>query len=143
MSSHGSAVTVELPGRTLADRLTWLLVAVAAVTAEFLVRRQLQAPVGIGLALLVLFGVLQCWSGRCRPTAVTLDRTGWRLRFRDGSVRTARPGAGTRLLGPTAVLHWRAGHGSGRAWLTPLDLPRPVLRAVILRLRADVPGRTR
>jgi hypothetical protein len=143
MSSPGSAVTIELPRRTLADRVTWVLVAVAAAAVELVARRQLQAPVGAGLALALALGLLHCRAVRSRPTAVTLGSATWRLHFHDGTLRTARPGAGTRLLGPTVVLHWRAGRGSGRAWLSPLDLPHPSLRAVILRLRADAAGRMR
>jgi len=140
MSSPGSAVTVELPVWTFADRLAGVLIVAAAAMIEAALWRQPDAFAGLGLAAGIGLAMLHGRSRRRVPASITLGAGDWRIRFRDGSVVSATPGAGTRVLGPTVVLHWNAGLRSGRTWLCPLDLPRAVLRTMILRIRVAAPG---
>ena len=60
---------------------------------------------------------------------------GWRLQLPGGRWIEVGLGRGTRVLGPSVLLHWQARGRSFGAWLTPVDLPRPVLRSLALRLR--------
>lgn len=140
MSSPASAVTVELPVRTLADRMTSLLIVAAAAMIEAALWRQPDALAGPGVAAGIGLALLHARSRRRMPASITFASGDWRIRFRDGSVVSATPGSGTRVLGPTVVLHWDAGARSGRTWLSPFDLPRAVLRTMILRIRGAAPG---
>jgi len=130
-------VTVELPRWPFADRATLALVAAAAAALELLVAREgVAAP---GLASLLASGLaLHLWrQRRARPRSLQLASAGMRLHFPGGS--TAVPcslGRSTRVLGPTVVLHWRSAAGAGALWLTPADLPRPVLRMLTVQLVA-------
>jgi hypothetical protein len=64
---------------------------------------------------------------------------------RDGSMRVASVGAGTRVLGGGLLLDWRRSRActAGRlaCWLTPLDVSRTALRGLsrALQLRAGGP----
>jgi hypothetical protein len=136
MSLPGSAVTVELPRWPLADRATLALAAAAAVALELLVAREgVAVP---GLAMLVAGGlVLHLWRlRRARPQALELGSADASLRFAGGPPVPCTLGRSTRVLGPTVVLHWRSTAGCGALWLTPADLPRPLLRMLTVRLVA-------
>jgi hypothetical protein len=136
MSSPGSVVTVELPRWPLADRLSLALVVAAAVVIEAVAVRHPGAPAGVGLAGAALLA-LGLWSQRRRrPRVLELaPEAGW-LRFPDGRQQPFRPGAGSRLLGTSVVLHWQSPGRSGSLWLTPADLSRGQLRALAVRLVA-------
>lgn len=136
MSSHASAVTVELPRWPLADRLALALVPAAGLVVEVVLARHPGAPAGWGVAAcLLLVGTL--WlQRRRRPRAVVLGPEGGCLRFGDGAEEPCRPGHGTRLLGAGVVLHWQGRTRSGSLWLTPADLTRAELRRLAVRLVA-------
>jgi hypothetical protein len=148
MSSAGSDLRLELPPRLLADRISAVLIPGCAVVLEAVLWRYPGLPQGAGLGCGLL---LAAWRHARRHRAVRvaeLGAHGWRLQFADGQWAEARPGPGARRLGATVVLPWQTSRGPVRLWLTAVDLPRPLLRALILRLaaggaRGDLADRSR
>ncbi len=135
MSSPGSAMIVELPRWTLADRVTLALVIAAGIVVEVVAAGQDAAPGGAGLAVAA---VLLLWHARHwarRPRALAIRPAG------SGAVGGA-PGCepctvhgASRILGSSVVLHWQPATGGREGlWLTPLDLPRRTLRRLAVRL---------
>lgn len=119
MSSPASAATVELPRWLLAERLSLGLACAVAPVTELVLARHPGAPAGVGLALAALL-VAGVWlQRRQRPRSLHLSA-----------------GPGSRLLGPSLVVRWRASGRSGVVWLTPADLPRETLRTLAVRLVA-------
>jgi len=129
-------MSLELPRRLLADRLTALLVLGCGATIEAVLWRQPGLPAGAGIAIAGVLLAWQAWRTRRAPRAAEWGPNGWRLRLADGGWTAARLGHGSRLLGPSVVLHWQSQAQSFRVWLTPADLPASVLRSLALRLRA-------
>jgi hypothetical protein len=127
---------VELPRWALADRLTLLLGAAAGLALEVALSRHPGAPVGLGLLAGLIVVSWQLLLRRRRPLAVEVAAPGCELRFGDGRREPCRVGPGTRVLGPTVVLHWVAPGHSAALWLTPADLPREVLRGLAVWLVA-------
>lgn len=140
MSSPGSAaMTIEIPARTLADRAVPLLTGACAAVIEAVAGRHPGAPAGIGIAVGLAIAAASLWRRRYnpRPTRASLDAAGdWRLTFADGGSRPAILCRGTRVLGSSVVLRWRAGERSFFAWLTVRDVPGPRLRELRVRLLA-------
>jgi hypothetical protein len=136
MSLPGSVVTVELPRWPLADRLSLALVVAAAVVIEAVAARHPGAPAGAGVAAAALLALGLWFQRRRRPQALEFAPGAGCLRFRDGRQQPFQPGAGSRLLGTSVVLHWQSPGRSGSLWLTPADLSREQLRALAVRLVA-------
>ena len=87
------------------------------------------------LATVVL--VLWQWrQRRQRPLALDITPGAGALLLRDGRHVPFRLGPGTRVLGPTVVLHWQAPRASGALWLTPADVPRQALNGLVVNLVA-------
>jgi hypothetical protein len=128
---------LELPRRLLADRLSALLILGCGVVLETALWRHPGLPGGAGI---VTAGLLWAWHLRREreaPTRAVWEPHGWHLLLADGRRIDAVLGRGTRLLGPSVVLHWQAEGRSYRAWLTAADVPRPLLRSLALRLLAQ------
>jgi len=112
-------VTVELPRWLLAERLSLVLACATAPVVELVLARHPGAPAGAGLVVAALL-VAGVWlQRRRRPQSLELA-----------------PGRGSRLLGPSLVVHWQAHGRTGAVWLTPGDLPREILRSLAVRLVA-------
>jgi hypothetical protein len=128
---------LELPPRLLADRISAVLIPGCAVVLEAVLWRYPGLPPGAGLGCGLL---LAAWRHARRHRAVRVAELGqW---------AEARPGPGARRLGATVVLPWQTSRGPVRLWLTAADLPRPVLRSLVLRLaargaRGDLADRSR
>ncbi|MDQ1243276.1 MAG: hypothetical protein QG550_2528 [Pseudomonadota bacterium] len=130
-------MNLELPPRLLADRLSVLLILGCGAVLEAALWRHPGLPGGAGI---VTAGLLLAWHlrrARAVPTQAVWGPHGWRLLLADGRRIDANLGRGTRLLGPSVVLHWRAEGRSYRAWLTAADVPRPLLRSLAVRLLAQ------
>lgn len=130
-------MSLELPRRLLADRLSMLLILGCGVILETALWRHPGLPGGAGI---VVAGFLWAWHLRRlrdAPTRAVWAPRGWHLLLADGRRVDADLGRGTRLLGPSVVLHWRAEGRSYRAWLTAADVPRPLLRSLAVRLQAQ------
>jgi hypothetical protein len=132
---------LELPARLLADKVAIGLMGALGVVVEAVMARQPQGVTGAGL---LLAGALMLWFGYQRRAGgrlarVSLEPAGsWRLTYVDGHVAEAALGRGSRVLGGSVVLKWRVDGRPASVWLTHRDLPRPVLRALIVRLKADL-----
>ena len=130
-------MSLELPRRLLAERLSALLIVSCGVVLEAALWRHPGLPGGAGI---VTAGLLWAWHlrhAREAPTQAVWAPRGWHLLLADGRRVDADLGPGTRLLGPSVVLHWRAEGRSYRAWLTAADVPRPLRRSLAVRLQAQ------
>jgi hypothetical protein len=130
-------MSLELPRRLLADRLSALLILGCGVVLEAALWRHPGLPGGAGIVTAGLLWACQLRRAREAPTRAVWEPHGWHLRLADGRRIDAVLGRGTRLLGPSVVLHWRAEGRSYRVWLTAADVPRPALRSLALRLLAQ------
>lgn len=143
MSSPGfAALTLELPARLLADRISFGLCLASAVGVEVVAHRYPGAPFGVGVILgaLLLAGAWAALRRRPRPRRALLHVSGaWQLEFADGRRLPARLLGRSRVLGPTLVLSWETEGGACGAWLTVFDLPGGRLREIVVRLRALQP----
>jgi len=112
-------VTVELPRWLLAERLSLVLACATAPVVELVLAHHPGAPAGAGVVIAVLL-VAGVWLQRHRrPQSLEIT-----------------PARGSRLLGPSLVVHWQARGRSGALWLVPGDLPREMLRSLAVRLVA-------
>jgi hypothetical protein len=130
-------MNLELPRRLLADRLSALLILGGGAAVEAALWRHPGLPGGAGI---VTAGLLWAWQRRRMreaPTRAVWGPHGWRLLRSDGRWTDAVLGRGTRLLGPSVVLHWQAEGRSLGAWLTAADVPRSLLRSLAVRLKAQ------
>jgi len=130
-------MSLELPRRLLADRLSVLLILGCGVILETALWRHPGLPGGAGIVIAGLLWVWHLRRLREAPTRAVWTPRGWHLLLADGRRVDADLGRGTRLLGPSVVLHWRAEGRSYRAWLTAADVPRPLLRSLAVRLQAQ------
>jgi hypothetical protein len=129
-------MTVELPARLLADRLSVALAVACAVAIESTLARHPGMPLGAGL---VAGGLLLAWQWRRvqrRPSRIAIGLGGVAVQPAGRGVPVPATGPRARVLGRSVVLHWRDAGVSGTAWLTPADLPRDVLRAIRVRVQA-------
>ena len=143
MSSPESALTVELPARLLADRLSIALVVACAFAIEATLARHPGLPAGPGL---VAGGLLLLWHWRRsqrRPGRIAIGREGIAVQLAGCDAIVPATGPRARVLGGSVVLHWRDAGVNGTAWLTPADLPRDVLRAIRVRVQACRPAAAR
>ena len=118
-------MTVDLPARLLADRLTWALAVACAVAIEAMLARHPGLPPGPGLAAGGLLLLWQWRRRRRRPVRVAIGPDGVGVQLGGASASAAGNGAPrprARPLGGAAL----AGRGAapGTLWLTPRDLPR-------------------
>lgn len=140
MSLPGSdALRIEFRPWLLADRVAAGLVIGCALSIEIVASRYPEPRLGLGVAALALLAAW-LWYRRRRASDVTGLEVGpdgqWRTLFADGRALPSKVLRGTRLLGPTVALHWRAGTDVRRAWLTPWDVPEGQLRELSVRLVA-------
>ncbi len=144
-------MTVELPARLLADRVTWALALACGVAIEVTLARHPGLPPGAGVASGSLLLLWQWLRLRRRPSLVSIGPKGvsvqlrGRRRGQPGGSSIAVPATGprARVLGRSAVLHWRGVDRAGTLWLTPADVPDDALRAIrvhILAGRSAVAG---
>lgn len=136
MCSPGSAVTVELPRRALADWLTLGLLAAAGAVLEVVLGGLAGVPPGAGGLTAAALALWQRSQRLQRPLVVALAQNGGTLTLGDGRRVPCHFGRGTRVLGATILLHWQSDGPSGALWLTPADLPRETLRRWAVRLVA-------
>ncbi len=122
-------MTVDLPARLLADRLTWALAVACAVALEAMLARHPGLPPGPGFAVGGLLLLWQWRQRRHRPVRVWIGPDGVGVQFGGASARLRAMGPRARVLGRSVLLHWRGAEGAGTLWLTPLDVPRDTLRA--------------
>jgi hypothetical protein len=141
MSSSGSdALTLEIPSRLAADRVTTVLVVACALVIEVVAARHPGGPVGLGVAVAILLTAWHRLRTRHAPaiTVATVDGQGaWRLELSDGRSLAAVLLPGSRVLGTSVVLRWRAGSVVRGTWLTGWDLPPDRLRELTVRLLAS------
>jgi hypothetical protein len=130
-------MTVELPRWVLADRLVLALGLATGIVLEAILAGYPAAPAGVGLAVAAVLASWHLYQQRLRPRALELSPPAGTLWLEDGRSLPFTLGPGSRVLGPTVVLHWQAVGRSGALWLTPLDLPREVLRTLAVRLAAS------
>ena len=130
-------MSLELPRRLLADRLSALLILGCGVVLEAALWRHPGLPVGAGIVTAGLLWAWQLRRTRQAPIRAAWGPRGWHLLFVDGRWTDAVLASGTRLLGPSVVLHWQAEGRSYRAWLTAADVPRSLLRSLAVRLKAQ------
>jgi hypothetical protein len=130
---------IELRPWLLADRLAACLAAGCALTIEVVASRYPDPRPWLGVAALALFA---CWlwyrrRGASGMAGLVIGPDG-RLQtlLADGSLLPSEVLPGTRLLGRTVALRWRAGTGVRHAWLTPWDVPAGQLRELAVRLLA-------
>ena len=136
MSSTGSAMTVELPARLLADRLSVMLAVACAIAIEATLARHPGLPSGAGL---VAGGLLLAWQwqrSKRRPVRIAIGPDGVTVQPAGCDTAISATGPRARVLGRSVVLHWRCADGTGTAWLTPADLPREALRAIRVLVQA-------
>jgi hypothetical protein len=136
-------MTVDLPARLLADRLTWALAVCCAVAIEVALARHPGLPPGPGLAA---GGLLLLWHWRRlrrRPNRVAIGPDGVGVQVDGAAHPVPATGPRSRVLGRTIVLHWRGADGAGTLWLTPADLPSDALRAARVSLHAGRATATR
>ena len=136
MSSPGSAVTAELPHWPLAERASLVLAGLAGAVIEAVAANHPGVPAGLGALAMGALAAGLAWRRRGQPVAIELSVRGGRLRLTDGRWLPCTIGTGSRLLGSSVVLHWRAAGRSRALWLTPADLPRETLRSLAVRLAA-------
>jgi hypothetical protein len=130
-------MTVELPRRLLADRVSLVLIVAAGIAVEATLTRYPGLPVGCGLALAAVLALWQQRSVPGRPRALEIGPDRVTLHLHDGRSVPATLGTGGRWLAGSVVLAWRSPTGSGSsAWLTPVDLAPDALRALAVRLVA-------
>ncbi len=141
MSSQGSdALRIELRPWLVADRVAAGLAVCCALLILAVGWRYPDPQPWLGVAAVVLL-VAWLWYRSTRAAGVTGLSVGpdgrWLTFFEDGSALPSEVLGGTRLLGRTVALRWRAGRGGVRqAWLTPWDVPEAQLRELRVRLRA-------
>jgi hypothetical protein len=141
MSLPGSdALRIEFRPWPVADRVAAGLVVCCALVVEAVASRYPEPQPGLGVAALLLLAAW-LWYRRQRSsdiTALEIDPEG-RLStlLADGRAIPSQVLRGTRLLGPTVALRWRAGSAVRHAWLTPWDLPAGQVRELTVRLLAN------
>lgn len=143
MSSHGSdALRIELRPWLVADRAAAGLAVCCALVIEIVASRYPEPQPWLGAAVLALL-TAWLWYRRRRAAGVTGLSIGpdgqWRTLLDDGSALPTEILRGTRLLGPSVALRWRAGRRVRHAWLTPWDVPAAQLRELAVRLQAATP----
>ena len=140
MSSPGyDALRIEFLPWPVADRVAAGLAICCAVVIEVVASRYPEPRLGLGVAALALLAAW-LWYSRKRSSDVAglqIDPDGrWQTLLADGRALPSQVLSGTRLLGPTVALRWRAGTGVRRVWLTPWDVPAGQLRELAVRLLA-------
>jgi hypothetical protein len=129
-------MTVDLPARLLADRLSIALAVACAIAIEATLARHPGLPSGAGL---VAGGLLLTWQWRRakrRPVRIAIGPDGVAVQPAGCDAAIPASGPRARVLGRSVVLHWRDAEATGTAWLTPADLPREVLRAIRVRVQS-------
>lgn len=131
------ALRIEFRPWLLADRVAAGLVICCALVIEIAASRYPEPRVGLGVAALALLAAW-LWYRRRRSSGVTGLEIGadgrWQTLLADGRRIPSEPLRGTRLLGHTVALRWRAGTAVRQAWLTPWDVPAGQLRDLAVRL---------
>jgi len=140
MSLPGSdALRIEFLPWPVADRVAAGLAVCCALVIEAVAARYPEPRLGLGVAALVLLAAWlwyrRKWSADV--TGLEIDPEGrFSTLLADGRALPSQVLRGTRRLGPTVALRWRAGSVVRQAWLTPWDLPAGQLRELAVRLLA-------
>jgi len=133
---------IELRPWLVADRVAAGLAVCCALVIEVVASRYPEPQAWLGVAVLALLAAW-LWYQRNRAAGVTglavMPDGRWLTLFGDGSQLPSEVLRGTRLLGRSVALHWRAGRRVRRAWLTPWDVPAGQLRELSVRLLASGP----
>jgi len=130
-------MSLELPRFGLSEIIAAAQCVICVAVGEAVLDRH-SLPAGAGMlagslaAAWLYLGTLVPARAVCKAT--WLPDGNWLLEFRDGQVRTAQLGTGTRILGTTLVLQWRMAERSLARWLTPWDVDDGQLSAVSARL---------
>jgi hypothetical protein len=138
-------MTLELPARLLADRVTVGLAVASGLAFEGMLARHPGSGSGIGLALGLGLLLWHGWRSRYRPRRVQVSPSGVRLVFESDDQIVPAAGKQARVLGKTVVLHWHGRRGPGPSqgtlWVTPADLPADALRVLRVALVAGSESR--
>jgi hypothetical protein len=142
MSSPGSeALRIELRPWLVADRVAAGVALCCALVIEVVASRYPEPQPWLGAPLLALLAAW-LWYRHRRAAGVAGLSIGpdgrWLTLFDDGSALPSEVLPGTRLLGRSVALRWRAGRRVRHAWLTRWDVPAGQLRELSVRLRAAV-----
>ncbi len=133
---------IELKPWLVADRVAAGLAVCCALAIEVVASRYPEPQPWLGAAVL---GLLAAWLWYRRNRAAGVAGLAvapdgrWLTLFDDGSELPSEVLRGTRLLGRSVALRWRAGRRVRRAWLTPWDVPAGQLRELSVRLLAAGP----
>jgi hypothetical protein len=124
---------------SVADRVAAALVVAAALTIMAVAGQTQEPRPGLGMLALALLGGW-LWYRRhaargIAAVAVAADGRFW-TEYQDGRRVDSVLLPGTRRLGRTVALRWRAGGEVRQAWLTPWDVPAERLRELSVRLQA-------
>jgi hypothetical protein len=137
-------MTLDLPGRLLADRVTVALALACGPALELMLARHPGSVAGGGLVVTLLLVGWQWRRTRRRPCRLQLTPAGVSLFFDRAATPVPAAGRRARVLGRTVVLHWhdRQGPGAsqGTLWITPADLSPDALRALRVALVAGGSG---
>ena len=124
-------MSLELPRRLLADRLSVLLILGCGVALEAALWRHPGLPGGAGIVAAGLaLGLAPAAYATGSAPGPCGGPDGWRLQLADGRRIDAGLGRGTRLLGPSVVLHWQA---EGRSYRRVADRGRRAATAPAVR----------
>jgi hypothetical protein len=131
-------MTVDLPPRLLADRLSVALAVACALAIEATLARHPGWPPGPGVVIGGLLLVWQWRRSRRRPDRIAIGPDGVTVRPAGCEVTVSATGPRSRVLGRSVVLHGYDVDADAdvTAWLTPADLPRDVLRKIRVRVQA-------
>ena len=138
MSSPASVVLrLELRPWPVADRVAAAMVVAAALAIVAVAGQTPEPRPGLGVLALALLGGWLWYRRRAARSIVALAVAGdgrfW-TEYRDGRRIDSEVLPGSRRLGRSVALRWRAGRDVRQAWLTPWDVPAEGLRELSVRL---------
>ena len=138
MSSPASVVLrLELRPWPVADRVAAAMVVAAALAIVAVAGQTPEPRPDLGVLALALLGGWLWYRRRAARGIVALAVAGdgrfW-TEYQDGRRVDSEVLPGSRRLGRTVALRWRAGRDVRQAWLTPWDVPAEGLRELSVRL---------
>ena len=138
MSSPASVVLrLELRPWPVADRVAAAMVVAAALAIVAVAGQTPEPRPDLGVLALGLLGGWLWYRRRAARGIVALAVAGdgrfW-TEYRDGRRIDSEVLPGSRRLGRSVALRWRAGRDVRQAWLTPWDVPAEGLRELSVRL---------
>ena len=138
MSSPASVVLrLELRPWPVADRVAAAMVVAAALAIVAVAGQTPEPRPDLGVLALGLLGGWLWYRRRAARGIVALAVAGdgrfW-TEYRDGRRIDSEVLPGSRRLGRSVALRWRAGRDVRQAWLTPWDVPAEGVRELSVRL---------